>query len=340
MEDQLPGEDDLVIPDAWRRSLHARRGGAPGSKIKLPGPAAAARAVQGFVEQSRGVVEALLKGGAGEPELTEAARRHLDGRPDPAGAAVVAAVTSMGVGGHQEDKVYRAYVDAWAGEHGLGFAACALVELSRTKAVRKGGGTWLGTSVGAQRITDEYALQIPEQEAKRVRGLLAVASDADYDDAVERLAAYRSGWCASWLVSYLVPTREDWVDECCAATPPQARRHDLLGVAMPALGKPEQLAAPYPARGLYWGQASRALLASMADGIGPGVLPFLLTQADGHYLESEDRKRIFETIAILPTDEAFQALLDRLDRKHVRAALGEAACSCSARTPATLEKTS
>ncbi|GAA4387639.1 hypothetical protein GCM10023088_60010 [Actinomadura verrucosospora] len=325
MEDQLPGENDLVIPDAWRRSLHARRGGAPGSKIKVPGPAAAARAVQGFVEQGRGVVEALLKGGAGEPELAEAARRHLDGRPDPAGAAVVAAVTSMGVGGHQGDKVCRAYVDAWVGEHGLGFAACALVELSRTKAVRKGGGTWLGTSVGAQRVTDEYALQIPEQEAKRVRGLLAIASDADYADAVERLAAHRSGWCASWLVSYLVPTREDWVDECCAAPPPQTRRHDLLGMVMPALGKPEQLAAAFPARGLYWGQASRALLASMADGIGPGVLPFLLTEVDGLSLESEDRKRIFETIAILPTDEAFQALLDRLDRKHVRAAVGEAA---------------
>ncbi|MBB6395875.1 hypothetical protein BKA00_002789 [Actinomadura coerulea] len=325
MEDQLPGEDDLVIPDAWRRSLHARRGGAPGPRIKVAGPAAAARAVQGFVERSRGVVEALLRGGAGEPELAEAARRHLDGRPDPAGAAVVAAVTAMGVGGYDSEKVYRAYVDAWVGEHGLGFAACALVELSRTKAVRKGGGTWLGTSVGAQRITDEYALRIPEQEAKRVRGLLAVASDADYADAARRLAAHRSGRCASWLVSYLVPTREDWVDECCAAPGPQMRRDDLLWVVMPALGKAEQLAAPYPAGGLHWGQATRALLASMADGIGPGVLPFLLTEVERLSLESEDRKRIFETIAILPTDEAFQALLDRLDRKHVRAALGEAA---------------
>ncbi|MGW2314692.1 hypothetical protein, partial [Actinomadura luteofluorescens] len=71
MEDQLPGEHDLVIPDAWRRSLHARRGGAPGPKTKVPGPAAAARAVQGYVEKSRGVVEALLEGGAGDPELTD-----------------------------------------------------------------------------------------------------------------------------------------------------------------------------------------------------------------------------------------------------------------------------
>ncbi|MGI5208816.1 DUF4132 domain-containing protein [Spirillospora sp. CA-108201] len=323
MEDQLPGEDDLVIPDAWRRSLHARRGGAPGPKIKVNG--SAARAVRDFVEGGRGVVEALLEGGAGEPELAEAARRHLDGQADPAGAAAVAAAASMGVGGHQQDKVYRAYVDAWVGEHGLAFAACALVELSRMKATRKGGGNWLGTWVGVDRITDEYAFRIPEQEARRVRGLLAVASEADYAGAVERLAEYRSGWCAGWLVSYLVPTREDWVEECCAAPPPQVRRHDLLGVVMPALGKPEQLAAAYPARGLFYGHANRALLASMADGIGPGVLPFLLAQADGLSLESDDRKRIYETVAILPTDEAFQALLDRIDHKHVRAALGEAA---------------
>ncbi|MGC4955094.1 DUF4132 domain-containing protein [Actinomadura citrea] len=323
MEDQLPDEDALTIPDAWRRSLHARRGGAPGPKIKVNG--SAARDVQEFAGRSRGVIEALPEGGVGDPELTEAARRHLDGQADPAGAAVVAAVTAMGVGGHDQDKVYRAYVDAWIGEHGLAFAACALVELSRTKATRKGGGKWLGTWVGADRITDEYALRIPDQEARRVRGLLAVASEADYADAVERLAAYRSGWCAGWLVSYLVPTREDWVDACCAAPPPQARRHDLLWAVMSSLGRPEQLAAPYPARGLHWGQATRALLATMADGVGPGVLPFLLAEAAGGYLESEDRKRIFETVAILPTDEAFQALLDRLDGKHVRAALGEAA---------------
>ncbi|NDU73908.1 DUF4132 domain-containing protein [Actinomadura sp. DSM 109109] len=325
MEDQLPGEDDLVIPDAWRRSLHARRGGAPGPKIKVPGRAAAARAVENFVEQSRGAVEALLEGGAGDPELTGAARRHLDGSPDPVGAAVVAAITRMGSGGYRTETVDRGYVEAWVAEHGPAFAACALVELSRTKAVRKGGGDWLGTWVGAERITDEYALKIPEQEAKRVRGLLAAAPEAEYAAAVERLAAYRSGWCASWLVSYLVPTREDWVDECCAAPAPQQRRHDLLWLVMSALGRPEQLASPFPARGLYWGQATRALLASMADGIGPGVLPFLLTAVDGPALESDDRKRIFETIAILPTDEAFQALLDRLDRKHVRAAVGEAA---------------
>ncbi|WP_141584620.1 DUF4132 domain-containing protein [Actinomadura sp. WMMA1423] len=324
MEDQLPGEDDLVIPEAWRRSLHPRRGGAPGPRIKPD--RSAADAVRSFVEETGGAVEALREGGAGEPALIEAARRYLDGRPDPAGAAAVAAVTVMAVPGFdRKDKARRAFVDAWAAEHGAAFAACALVELSRTEPARMGGGNWRGTRIGAQHVADEHTFKLAQEEARRVRGLLAAAPEAEYADAVERLAARRTGWSARWLVSYLVPTRQDWVDECCAAPLPPARRHDLLWMVMSALGKPEQLATPFPARGLYWGQATRGLLATMAEGIGPGVLPFLLAQADGHGLESDDRKRIFETVAILPTDEAFQALLDRLDRKHVRAALGEAA---------------
>ncbi|WP_433472696.1 DUF4132 domain-containing protein [Spirillospora sp. CA-142024] len=323
MEDHLPGEDVLTIPESWRRSLHARRGGAPGPKIKVD--AAAADAVRGFVERTGGAVDALLEGGTGDPALAEAARRHMAGEADPAGAAAIAAVTVMGNGGpYQSDKVHRPYVDAWITEHGIAFAACALVELSRTTAARESGGTWRGTWVGAQHAPDETMLAVSQEDARRVRGLLAAASEPDYADAVGRLAEHRSGWAARWLVSYLVPTRQDWVDECCAAAAPQARRHDLDLLVLSAVGDAGQLAASFPSRGLYWGQATRALLGTMADGIGPDVLPFLLAEADGRYLESDDRKRIFEAIAFLPTDEALQALIDRLDRKHVRAALGEA----------------
>ncbi|TDD66480.1 DUF4132 domain-containing protein [Actinomadura darangshiensis] len=324
MEDHLPDEDVLALPDAWRRSLHARRGGAPGPKIKKV-DASAPGAVRRFVEETTGAVDALLEGGTGEPALAEAARRHLDGEADPAGAAAIAAVTAMGSGGpNRQDRVHRAFADAWITEHGLAFAACALVELSRTGATRKGGGGWRGTWVGAVRTLDE-SVGVSLEEARRVRGLLAAASESDYAEAVARLAGHRSGWGARWLVSYLVPAREDWVDECCAAAGPQSRRHDLSPLVLSALGKADQLAAPFPARGLLWGQATRALLATMVDGIGPDALPFLLGQADTGNLESDDRKRIYETVAVLPTDEAFQALLDRLDRKHVRAALGEAA---------------
>ncbi|WP_301178121.1 DUF4132 domain-containing protein [Actinomadura geliboluensis] len=324
MEDQPPGEDVLTIPDVWRRALHARRGGAPGPKIKVD--PAAPRAVRSLAEETGGAVEALLEGGAGDAALAEAARRHLDGAADPAGAAAVAAVTVMGAGGpYVRGKVHRAYIDAWTAEHGLAFAACALVELSRTEATRKGGGSWRGTSVGAARIADEATVAVSLDDARRVRGLLAAAPEADYAGAVERLAAHRTGWGVRWLVSYLVPTRQDWVDECCAAPLPPRRGVDLTVLALSSLGSADQLAAPPLARGLPYGRANRALLATLVDGVGPGVLPLLLDAVDGGRLPSDDRKTVLETIAVLPTDEAFQALLDRLDRKHARVAVIEAA---------------
>jgi hypothetical protein len=322
MEDHLPDEDVLTIPDSWRRSLHPRRGGAPGPKIKVD--AAAPDAVRDFIGQAGGTVEALREGGAGDPALTEAARRHLDGEADPHGAAVVAAVTTMRArryGPQNQEKVHRAFIDAWIIEHGLPFAACALVELSRTKPELASA----GTRIGAVHLPDEQRATVSSDDARRVRALLAAADEPVYADAVGRLAEHRSSWVTRWLVSYLVPTRDDWVDECCAAAVPAPRRHDMLWLVMGALGKADQLTTPFPARGLFYGQATRALLTTLADGIGADVLPFLLKEADGGYLESDDRKRIFETIALLPSDEAFQALIDRLDQKHTRAALGEAA---------------
>ncbi|URM94205.1 DUF4132 domain-containing protein [Actinomadura madurae] len=322
MEDHLPDEDVLTIPDSWRRSLHARRGGAPGPTTKVD--AAAPDAVRDLIAQEGDRIGALREGGAGDPALTEAARRHLDGEADPYGAAVVAAVIAVRAGrfgSPRSDEVHRAFVDAWIVEHGVPFAACALVELSRTEAEFAD----LGTKVGAVHLTDDHKVAVPPDDARRVRNLLAAADEPVYAEAIDRLAGHRSGWITRWLVSYLVPTREDWVDECCTAPIPPQRRYDLLWMAAGALGRGDQLTTPIMARGLFYGQAGRALLITLADGLGADALPFLAKEADSRFLEADDRKRILETIALLPSDEAFQALLDRQDQKYARAALGEAA---------------
>ncbi|WP_067457329.1 DUF4132 domain-containing protein [Actinomadura macra] len=324
MEDHLPAlpaEDVLTIPEAWRKSLHARRGGAPGPEIKRA--AAAPKAARKLVEATGGAVDSLLKGEAGDQALTEAARRYLDGADDAAGAAVIAAVTSLGTP-RASAAVNRTFVDAWVAEHGIGFAACAVVERSRTQAIRRGGGDWVGTWVGAEHRKNDDGGGAAEETLRRVRGLLAVAAEHEYADAVERLAAHRLTWSMRWIVSYLAPTREDWVDECCAAPTPAPSGGGLRWLMYSALGTPAQLATPLMARGLFWKDATRALLVTMADGVGPGALDFFLANAGSGHLESADRRRLYETIALLPTDEAFQGLLDRIDRKHVRPALGEA----------------
>ncbi|MFD0683379.1 DUF4132 domain-containing protein [Actinomadura fibrosa] len=330
MDDHALDEDLLVLPETWRRALHARRGGAPGPEVTVD--VGAPEAARRLVEETGGAVASLLKGKHGDQGLTEAARRHLDGEPDPAGAAVVAAVTVLGMP-RRKDEVHRVFADAWVVEHGVAFAASALVELGRTVGDRVVGGDWIapgvlsahatGTWVGAVHRDKDNVVEVADELARRIRGLLAVADDGEYADAVERLAAQRSDWATRWLVSYLVPTREDWVDECCAGAFPAYWR-PVRPMALCAVGKPEQLKAPIFADGLYWGEATRGLLATLVDGVGAGALEYLVQNADEAHIEAADRKRVLETIAVLPTDEAFQALVDRIGVKHARPALLEA----------------
>ncbi|QKG20389.1 DUF4132 domain-containing protein [Actinomadura verrucosospora] len=318
MEDHLPDEDALVLPDTWRRALHTRRGGLPGPDVRVD--AKAPRKADAVTGRPGGAVRTMLEGRSGDPGLAAAAGRHLGGEPDPVGAAAVAVAAGLeGAGGVPQ----AVLVDALIVEHGLPFAACALVELASMKATRTGPGPWVGTWTGVERRgTDDVSGAAPET-LRRVRALLASADDETYAEAVERLAAHRSGRANGRLVSYLVPTRDDWVDECCAAGSgaPNARRSQSQ-LLMMALGKRAQLTA---ASRLFWGDASRELLATLIDGIGAGAAGYLAGQADDAYLESAERKRVFEAIALLPSDEAFQALLDRAGRKHARAALNEAA---------------
>jgi hypothetical protein len=317
MNDQLPplpDENTLVIPDSWRRSLHPRRGGAPGPKIKVE--RAAGETVRRFIEQTGGAVESLLAGKAGDLGLTEAARRHVGGQPDPSGAAAIAAVTGMGTGGLHADKVHRAFIDSWITEHGIAFAARALVELSRTEGIRAGGGDWHGTWVGAEH-RKRGGLAVSQETVRRVRALLAAADDAEYQEAEERLEGHRDTLVQRWLVSYLVPTRQDWVNECCAHPFDRNASPGPTWLLYCSLGKGDQLTTPNGKVQLYWKGCSRWLLGTLADGLGAEALPAFLHNLDGGGVETEDRKRLLEAIALLPSDEAFMALMDRLGHKAI-----------------------
>ncbi|HEU5031217.1 MAG TPA: DUF4132 domain-containing protein [Spirillospora sp.] len=319
----LPDEDALTLPAAWRRKLHPRRGGLPGPAFPVD-DAAPARA-RALIEKPGGPVGAIAPDKSGAPDLAEAALRHLAGAADPVGAAAVAAVAVLDFTLLRADAPYETFIDSWIIERGLPFAACAVVGLARTTGQRAGkDGPWKGGWAGVNRGLNEVGRGALADGLRKVRGLLAAADEDVYAEAIERLAAHRDGWEARWLVSYLAPARQDWVEECCAAPIVKGRPPGLHALALASLGAPAQLAAPYPAIGLHFGGASIDVLATMADGIGPGLLPFLLDQLDGRYLDAEGRKRVARTIALLPSDEALRALLGRRDHKYLKAELGDA----------------
>ncbi|MUN36541.1 DUF4132 domain-containing protein [Actinomadura litoris] len=310
MTDRLFGEDVLTIPDAWRRYLHPRRGGTPGPEV-TPGPAAV-RAAEKLVGKVEAAVESLLTGNAGDAALAEAARRHLDGDPDPAGAAALATVTTAAVDSPGPVVVQRTFVDAWAVAHGPGFAACAVVELEQMIAKPVPGGPWKGKWIGAG-----YRKWFGGAEAetiRRVRCLLASAGDRDHADAVERLAALRTAPVARWVVSYLVPERRDWLEECLTKPHTLARGYRWLWLC--AASDVAQVSRPQMAFG--WTDASPWVLATMLETFGADVLPVLVRSAGRG---AQEDKVLFEAIAALPTDDAFQALLERAGDRRARAAL-------------------
>ncbi|MFB4300342.1 DUF4132 domain-containing protein [Actinomadura sp. NTSP31] len=315
--DDLPGSDEgaLVVPDAWRRRMFPRRGGRPGPAIKVDrGAAEDVRERARALEANRPVGERDDV----DPELAAAAKEHLAGAVSPLGAAVVAALLIEDAQWERTvEKLAAPLADAWATEHGLPFAACAFAELS--------GLNWGLPGVRVAGAEGRYGRSVAVTPAWRIgarlRGLLAVADEAEYAEAVDGLARCRRTATQRTAVSFLVPSRLDWVDECCAAPPDLHHEAVFLWMLHCALGSPHHVEAlgTYGLAFLFmW---NRSCLVTMLDGMGAAAVPLLAGAFDANEWDTDLRKLIVEMLAIVPGDEAFQALLDRADKKHVRPGL-------------------
>ncbi|MFD0852614.1 hypothetical protein ACFQ07_10285, partial [Actinomadura adrarensis] len=160
--------------------------------------------------------------------------------------------------------------------------------------------------------------------AIRLRAFLAAAGKEVYQEALDRLSECRRTASQRVAVSFLAPTREDWVDECCADPPPKRGRLGFWWMLYGSLGSPrqvDQLLQHNVVSRFLW---DRALLATMADAVGPGITPLVVAAFDDTW-DTASRKLFLEILAVLPCDEAFQALVDRADRKNVQPALLSAA---------------
>src|ERR1700754_4467892 len=200
----LPDEETLVFPDSWHRYVHPRRGGAQVPPVTVN--EAAGETVRALMDRTRGPIDSVLAARYGDADLAEDARRHLAGEAGPAGAATVAVVTATGrsARGVPADDELSAFVDAWVVEHGLAFAACALVEASTIAPI------WGGDEQGTQGATRYgFDVQVGRESARRMRALLAAAAEREYQEAVDQLAGLREDPLQRGVVSYLVPTRQD-----------------------------------------------------------------------------------------------------------------------------------
>ncbi|MEU8122284.1 DUF4132 domain-containing protein [Spirillospora sp. NPDC049024] len=319
-------ESTWVMPEEWRRIAHPRRD-RPGPWPDVRIDTGAVGEARALVEAARGDVEEVLALPGTPSELAERGRAHLKGEADALGAAVVAsvAVSRRGLRGLRGMDPFR---DAWAAEHGLPFAACAYAELCDiTTDYRQAGGTATWSGVRWAEASDHRGGWWARQRAARhLRALVSAADDDEYAEVVAELAGRRRTPLQRMVVSYLAPTRRDWVDEVRAdpaiiGLPPHMTYRWMLFCS---LGAPEQVDPAALPLGPHDRRTS--VVATLVDGVGPSAaVPLVARALERGYTDAETYRGLLDVLARLPVDEAFQALLDRIRFKDVPPALTAAA---------------
>ncbi|MBQ0977462.1 DUF4132 domain-containing protein [Micromonospora sp. M61] len=334
----MPDEDAWHMPKDWSGRVHPRRGGR--WRPAIADPAGAEQRLRDLLATDKAAKQrasVLGRNAVFDTALLAAGERHLRTLDDAPIAAAVAALLT----------VYRnvpadgqGLVDGWVARAGLLFAVRAVVAANQichtgelwTRASE--GDTyeqgWRGDDLGAT-----YAV------ARAVRRHLAVASDRDYREAESVLAEHRSFPAGRILASYLMPTRQDWVDEDCAAAAAwfdepgreewiQADHRTMSGILLLAASRTEHLEQLRGAiRPTLLGFEEPGDALTVLDGVGPAAVTFL---AGEFYLEllylhewnglnqptrlNPDAARF---VAGTPSDDAMRILVrDHLDEKPWR----------------------
>ncbi|XVQ08390.1 DUF4132 domain-containing protein [Spirillospora sp. CA-255316] len=321
-------EETLRLPSAWARRLHPRRGGAPVPAVTVDAAAPGAVASLTGGSGARSSIKAALGSPDSTPEVVEAARRHLDGDLSPLGAAALA---SLLVGREREDyaELFERFVDSWIAGHGLPFAACALTELSRLSFTHESRGfryrevdpkavVYLGPEESSYRIWQSRRV------VRKVRALLAVAGDDEHEETIKRLSDHREAPIQQAMASYLVPGRLDWVEEACANVPPDGW-HYAWWLLWCALGSPARFERVGSRLAFRAAEVEADLLATILDGVGPAIVPRLVRALDDAHVDAAGRKLLLQAIGTVPSDEAFQVLIERIGEPHVQGAAAAAA---------------
>ncbi|GIF69021.1 hypothetical protein Ais01nite_70560 [Asanoa ishikariensis] len=318
------GEDGpFTLPVAWRRHFYPRRGGTPGPALT----ADLAKADE-LVRAAKATMDARFVNAHSDPRLIAAGEAYLadPASGSPEGAAVVAALVSAHVGRSEPDRVGK-LADDWVARHGVVFAARAALVMARMEL----GGYWSnGRSFDprlAFRTNSGYWSFFPHwlAIAGRVRAYLAVASDDDYAAAIDTLAGLRGDSAeARAASSFLVPTQQLWVDADCVEF--SATGHgfgpQLLWCSAATNDQATLIASAMHTWGIVNGTD---LLSTAVDGVGPAILPQLLAWFDHDTVGAEGLQRLVGLVAQFPTDDAFAALVARLNDRYVPAAAMTAA---------------
>ncbi len=288
--------DGFAMPGEWLRHCHPRRGLASSATVTLDERNVETAKAASESAEFRDRLERAIAYETSDARLAEAGRAYLAGAVDPLGAAVAMVLAPYDRGDSLAD-----FADLWVAEHGVVFAVravCALLEAELCHVPTDLRSVW------------DLELRRPERPehnwhhsaiatATRVRALLAAASAEDYLAATEVLAELRCDDARRVLAAYLVPTRQDWVEQVLAES--QLLGGHVFGRMVACSVSTTAQVAALPGNALGEGE-----LHTVLEAVGPAIAPYAA------------KLGAYDVLAALPTDEAFGLLLARCAEKAAR----------------------
>ncbi|WP_232660896.1 hypothetical protein [Pseudonocardia sp. TRM90224] len=296
---------------------HALPHRGDGSAPHVPAADAPAR-LAALVEARRERLARVAWSPKSEPELVAAAEAHLAGIASPLGAAVALPLVRRlpGAGGPTD---FRCAVDAWAVEHGLGFAVDAVMAMADINGL-------------ADRFDRPEPRRLPpgapprlgvdaDSPATALRRLLVGVGDEEHADAVERIARGRTSVTNRAVAAFLVPDRSEWVDVACAET----LRHHRSASAMLlcSIGGLDQLELVKALVNPAYMVEVRTAMATLAHRLGPASAPLLVQWS--RWTSPGGKRAVLNVLAHLDSDAALVGLLGHADSASGAKALASAA---------------
>ncbi|MFE6858485.1 DUF4132 domain-containing protein [Nocardia sp. NPDC057668] len=320
-------EDSWIVPSSWADKAAPFRGRGP-----VQTPVIDTKAVgryRGWLAHES-MAASVAATAEQEPELAAAARAVI---ADPESATALGlAVTGILARALDEHRATGSpmsaaqLIDTWISGHGVVLAAEAAVLWAGLGTARRRPGTEPTTCFGAHRVTDPCRDALPTRAMWKLRAHIALLSEADHRTVVERLDRHRAESGALSVrvpASYLVPTRQDWLDRDLADGR-SAGGPGYTGEAWSPLACSATTAAQLALlpRHSYIGVIpGRTELFSALVHVGPEAADYLAAAMDAPYLPAEQQRMLAALLAQLPGDAAFAALARRAERPVIRGAL-------------------
>ncbi|WP_177320224.1 WGR and DUF4132 domain-containing protein [Lentzea waywayandensis] len=296
-------EETWVMPAEWLAQAMRRRDARPLPRFTID--SAMAQRFRDHVAAHAEKIDEALTAPEHEQDLVRALRNHHEGRPDPLGVAVLLTLIKYEYG--------ISPVHWWIEDYGLPFAAVAAVHMAT---VIDGYGTLKTHLPHHSTNRDADALALID-----VRTALAAADDATYAATVAELEKAGTTWFGVAARAFLAPTRQDWFEEANESGAPTWMIHCSATTV-------EQFGALKHGH-LIWAPMS---VFTALHVLGPGIAPVLDAELRAKVeWGAECRKLALEVLSVLPTDETFLMLLNRLHERYVRPALLSAMAAFPAR---------